>query len=78
VTDHFAVGDRVVLDADFRAARARLEILARDQMLPGACGMAYGEGITGMVKLAGPADARHAGRLARLPVPYLKIVLSGR
>jgi hypothetical protein len=55
VTDHIAVGDRVLLDADFRAARARLEILVRDEMLPWACEMAYGEGITGMVKLAGPA-----------------------
>jgi len=55
VTDHIVVGDRVLLDADFRAARARLEILARDGMLQWACEAAYGEGITGLVRLAGPA-----------------------
>jgi hypothetical protein len=54
VTDHIAVGDRIVLDADFRAARARLETLAGDEMLQWACEVAYGEAITGMVKLAGP------------------------
>ena len=54
--DHIVVGDRVLLDASFRAARARLEILARDGMLlPWASEAAYGEGITALVKAAGPA-----------------------
>jgi len=55
VTDHIVVGDRVLLDASFRAVRARLEILARDGMLLRASEVAYGEGITGLVKAAGPA-----------------------
>jgi hypothetical protein len=55
VTDHIAVGDRVPLDTGFRTARARLENLARDEMLPWACEVAYGEAVTGLVKLAGPA-----------------------
>ena len=53
--DHIVVGDRVLLDASFSAARARLEILATDGMLPWASEVAYGEGITGLVKAAGPA-----------------------
>ena len=55
VTDHIVVGDRVVLDASFRAAGARLGILARDGALLWASEVAYGEGITGLVKMAGPA-----------------------
>ncbi len=53
--DHIVVGDRVLLDASFSAARARLEILASDGMLLWASEVAYGEGITGLVKAAGPA-----------------------
>jgi len=55
VTDHIVVGDRVLLDVSFRAARARLETLARGEMLLWASEVAYGEGITGLMKLAGPA-----------------------
>jgi len=55
VTDHIVVGDRVLLDVSFRAARARLEILASGETLLWASEVAYGEGITGLVKLAGPA-----------------------
>ena len=55
MTDHIVVGDRVLLDASFRAARGRLGILARDGMLLWASEVAYGEGITGLVKMAGPA-----------------------
>jgi hypothetical protein len=55
VTDHIVVGDRVLLDADFRDARARLGILASDQTLLWASEEAYGEGITALVKAAGPA-----------------------
>jgi hypothetical protein len=55
VTDHIVVGDRVLLDASFRAARARLGVLPRDGMLLRAAEVAYGEGITGLVKMAGPA-----------------------
>jgi hypothetical protein len=55
VTGHTVVGDRVVLNVGFDAARTRLRILARGGMLPRACEVAYGEGITALVELAGPA-----------------------
>ena len=55
MTDHLVVGDRVLLDTSFGAARDRLEILAGDGMLQRAADVAYGEGITGLVKAAGPA-----------------------
>jgi hypothetical protein len=55
VTGHIAVGGRVLLDASFPAARARLAILASGGMLLEASEVAYGEGITGLVKVAGPA-----------------------
>jgi hypothetical protein len=55
VTDHCVAGDRVLLDTSFRAARDRLKTLARDGMLQRASDVAYGEGITGLVKAAGPA-----------------------
>jgi hypothetical protein len=55
VTGHIVVGDRVVLDISFRAARVRLGILARDGVLLEASEEAYGEGIAGLVRLAGPA-----------------------
>ena len=53
--DHIAVGDRVLLDVSLRAARARLGILAGDGVLLQASEAAYGEGITGMVEVAGSA-----------------------
>ena len=49
------IGDRVLLDASFGAARARLQMLARDGMLLRASEAAYGEAITGLVQVAGPA-----------------------
>ena len=55
MTDHLVVGHRVLLDASFRAVRARLGILARDRTLLWASEEAYGEGITALVKAAGPA-----------------------
>ena len=55
MTDQIVVGDRVVFDAGFRAARARLGAMAGDGMLQRASEVAYGEAITGLVKLAGPA-----------------------
>ncbi|MGE5285942.1 MAG: hypothetical protein ACM3ML_01810 [Micromonosporaceae bacterium] len=55
MTDHIVVGDHVPLDASFRAVRARLEILAMNGMLGWASEAAYGEGITYLVKAAGPA-----------------------
>jgi hypothetical protein len=55
VTDHIVVGDRVLVDIGFRAARARLGILAGDGVLLGASEEAYGEGITGLAQLAGKA-----------------------
>ena len=53
--DHLVVGDRVLLEVSFRAARARLATLARDGVLLQASEIAYGQGITGLVKLTGPA-----------------------
>jgi hypothetical protein len=55
VADHTVVGDRVALDAGFDAARARLRFLAKGGMLLRASEVAYGEGITTLVELAGPA-----------------------
>jgi hypothetical protein len=55
VTDHVVVVDRVLLNASFHAARARLENLARDGMLLWPAEVAYGAGTSGLVKLAGPA-----------------------
>ena len=55
MTDHIVIGDRVLLDASFGAARARLQILAREGMLLRASEAAYGEAITGLVQAAGPA-----------------------
>ena len=58
MTDHIVVSDHVLLDINTGAARARLGILARDGVLLGASEEAYGEGITGLVQLAGPAAGR--------------------
>jgi hypothetical protein len=51
------VGDEVLLDVSFPAARVRLASLIRGGLLGSASARAYGEGITG---LAAPASlARH-------------------
>jgi len=55
MSDHIVIGDRVLLDASFRAVRVRLEMLAGDGMLAWASEVAYGEGITRLVTAAGPA-----------------------
>jgi hypothetical protein len=55
VTDHTVVGDRVTLNVGFHATRTRLRILAKGGMLQQASEVAYGEGITALVELAGPA-----------------------
>jgi hypothetical protein len=55
VTDHIVVGDRVALNVGFHAARTRLRILARGGMLLRSSEVAYGEGITTLAELAGPA-----------------------
>jgi hypothetical protein len=55
MTGHIVVGDRVALDVGFHAAQTRLRSLARGGMLPRASEVAYGEGITALVELAGPA-----------------------
>jgi hypothetical protein len=55
MTDHTVVGDRVTLNVGFHAARTRLRILAKGGMLLRASEVAYGEGITALVELAGPA-----------------------
>jgi hypothetical protein len=53
--DHAVAGVRVALDIGFHAAHARLRILARGTMLLHAAEVAYSQGITGLVELAGPA-----------------------
>ena len=55
MTEHTVVGDRIALNVGFHAARTRLRILAKDGTLLRASEMAYGEGITALVNLAGPA-----------------------
>jgi hypothetical protein len=55
VTDYIVVGDRVALTAGFHVARTRLRILAQRGMLMRSSEVAYGEGITALVELAGPA-----------------------
>ena len=55
VADHIVVGDRVGLNVGFQAARTRLRGLARGGMLLRASAVAYGEGISALVELAGPA-----------------------
>jgi hypothetical protein len=55
VTDHIVVGDRVALSVGFHAARTRLRILAQGGMLLRSSEAAYGEGITTLMELAGPA-----------------------
>jgi hypothetical protein len=55
MADHIVVGDRVLLDVSFSAVRDQLGILARDVMLPCLSEVAYGEGITNLVQVAGPA-----------------------
>ncbi len=54
MTDQTVVGDRVALNVGFHAARTRLKSLANGGMLPRASEVAYGEGITALVELAGP------------------------
>ena len=54
MADHIVVGDRVLLDVSFSAARGRLGVLARDVMLTCLSEVAYGEGITDLVQVAGP------------------------
>jgi hypothetical protein len=61
MTGHTAAGDRVALDAGFHAARTRLRNLVRGGMLQRAGSLAYGQGITALAELAGPA-----ARLTRL------------
>ena len=90
MTDHIVVGDRVLLDASFRTARDRLEILARDGMLPWACEVAYGEGITALVQVAGPAagltrlagarldDLAGTGNCAHIALRWEAIAADGR
>ena len=53
--DQIVVGDRVLFDASFRAARTRLGILARDGILLRASEVAYGEGTAVLARAAGPA-----------------------
>jgi hypothetical protein len=55
VTDHIVVGDRVAVAAGFHAVRTRLRILAEGGTLLRACEVAYGEGSTVLLDLAGSA-----------------------
>jgi hypothetical protein len=54
VIEHIVVGDRILLESGFRAARARLGTLARGGILLRASEVAYGEGIAVLVEEAGP------------------------
>jgi hypothetical protein len=67
--DQIVVGDRVLFDASFRAARTRLGILASDGILLRASEVAYGEGTAVLARAAGPgagltrlAEARLEGQ----------------
>jgi hypothetical protein len=51
------IGDQVLVDASFDAARCQLRRLASDGVLPGASKYAYRAGITGLIQAAGPAAA---------------------
>jgi hypothetical protein len=55
VTEHIVIGDRVLADVGFRAARDRLTILADSGMLSEASEVAYCEGITRLAAVAGRA-----------------------
>ena len=55
MTDHIVVGDRVALEVGFHAVRTRLRVLAAGGMLLRACEVAYGEGSTALLELAGSA-----------------------
>jgi hypothetical protein len=56
------VGDRILVDASFDAARCQLERLAGDGVLLGAAEYAYSTGITGLTEAAGVAG--QSSRLA--------------
>jgi len=49
------VGDQVLVDASFDAARCQLRRLASDGVLLGASKYVYRAGITGLIQAAGPA-----------------------
>ncbi len=66
MTEPIVVGDRVLLESGFRAARTRFEALARGGVLLRASEVAYGDGVAVLVEEAGPA----AG-LTRLAGAYL-------
>jgi len=76
MTDQTAVGVRVALNTGFHAARARLRILAKGGTLPRASEVAYGEGITGLAELAGPAA--DLTRLARVCLEDLTEQMTAR
>ena len=90
MSDHIVIGDRVLLDASFRDAQARLEMLVNDGMLPWASEMAYGEGITSLVTAAGPAagltrlagahldDLAETHDCAHIPLQWKAIAADGK
>ena len=90
MASHLVVGERVLLEASFRAARVRLEILVRDGMLSSSSEVAYGEGITSLVKLAGPAagltrlawarldDLAETDDCAHIPLQWEAIAADGK
>jgi hypothetical protein len=57
MTGEMFIGDHVLLNVGFAAARTRLGKLAGGGLLRGACEHAYGETITGLADIAGAAGA---------------------
>jgi hypothetical protein len=60
------VGDEVLLDVSFPAARDRLASLIRGGLLGSASARAYGEGITGLARPGRPGSARGLPRLVQV------------
>jgi len=60
------VGDEILLDVSFPAARARLASLIRGGLLGSASARAYGEGITGLARFGLPGPAPGLPRLVQV------------
>jgi hypothetical protein len=60
------VGDQVPLDASFETARAGLSALSRSGLLAGASEAAYGEGITGQIRVGPVGPVPGMSRLVKV------------